>query len=258
MSGDLSWAKFSVGGVGSEVVLVSGTGSGGRGGGVVEGAPHRGEVGEAKEGGRLLLGDLGLDVDGCDVWEGKSFGGAVTALSQDHVLLPSLPCCGGDARGCSGRRYCSPHVCSVRCRDWLYTAAKEKDQTVVFWEIALAYPRRSGWICLVAARILQDARTSDSVSLSSLPPPSPPPMKQPGAARKPYNGPKKALAIALDVGTTFSGVSYALLDPGEIPKIYEVTRYAPRVPSPPHFPFTLSDDLRPFISTIGADIRGLT
>jgi len=60
-------------------------------------------------------------------------------------------------------------------------------------------------------------------------------MKQPGTARKPYNGHRKALAIALDVGTTFSGVSYAVLDPGEIPKIYEVTRYAPRVPSPPHF-----------------------
>jgi len=56
-------------------------------------------------------------------------------------------------------------------------------------------------------------------------------MKQPGL----YNGHKKALTIALDVGTTFSGVSYVVLDPGEIPKIYKVTRYAPRVPSPPHF-----------------------
>ena len=68
-------------------------------------------------------------------------------------------------------------------------------------------------------------------------------MKQSGSIRKPYNGPKKALAIALDVGTTFSGVSYAILDPGEIPKIYEVTRYVPRVPSPPHSHFTLSDAL---------------
>lgn len=68
-------------------------------------------------------------------------------------------------------------------------------------------------------------------------------MKQPGAARKPYNGLKKALVIAFDVGTTFSGVSYALLDPGEIPKIYEVTRY---VFLPRHtFPITLSDASRP-------------
>jgi len=88
-------------------------------------------------------------------------------------------------------------------------------------------------------------------------------MKQPGTARKPYNGPKKALAIALDVGTTFSGVSYAVLDPGEIPKIYEVTRYAPRVPSPPHFPVTLSDVLRPFrvpllLPSLGVETRVLT
>jgi len=88
-------------------------------------------------------------------------------------------------------------------------------------------------------------------------------MKQPGTARKPYNGPKKALAIALDVGTTFSGVSYAVLDPGEIPKIYEVTRYAPRVPSPPHFSVTLTDVLRPFRTlilspSVGLETRVLT
>jgi len=94
-------------------------------------------------------------------------------------------------------------------------------------------------------------------------------MKQPGAARKRYNGNKRALVIALDVGTTFSGVSYALLDPGEIPKIYEVTRYAPRVPSPPHFPFTLSDclaSIAPFcahlhprlFAYVGVGTRGLT
>ena len=70
-------------------------------------------------------------------------------------------------------------------------------------------------------------------------------MKQSGTARKPYTGHKKAIAIALDVGTTFSGVSYAILDPGEVPKIYEVTRYVLHVPSPPHFHFTLSDALCP-------------
>ena len=85
--------------MGSEVVPVSGAGSCGRGGGVVEGAPHRGEVGEVKEGGVLLLGDLGLDVDGCDVCEGKSFRAAVTASTQaasgHHVLLHTLLCGGG-------------------------------------------------------------------------------------------------------------------------------------------------------------------
>ncbi|KAL5486031.1 hypothetical protein ACEPAI_7075 [Sanghuangporus weigelae] len=43
--------------------------------------------------------------------------------------------------------------------------------------------------------------------------------------RKPYNGDRRALVLAFDVGTTFSGVSYAFLDPGEVPKIHGVTRY---------------------------------
>jgi hypothetical protein len=43
--------------------------------------------------------------------------------------------------------------------------------------------------------------------------------------RKPYRGPTRSLVIALDVGTTFSGVSYAILEPGEVPKIHGVTRY---------------------------------
>lgn len=42
--------------------------------------------------------------------------------------------------------------------------------------------------------------------------------------RKPYTGDKRALVIAFDVGTTFSGVSYAFLEPGEVPKIHGVTR----------------------------------
>jgi len=49
-------------------------------------------------------------------------------------------------------------------------------------------------------------------------------MNQLRVTRKRYNGREKGLVIALDVGTTFSGVSYTLLDPGEIPKTHEVTR----------------------------------
>ncbi|KAF8896439.1 hypothetical protein BD779DRAFT_1433886 [Infundibulicybe gibba] len=43
--------------------------------------------------------------------------------------------------------------------------------------------------------------------------------------RKPYGGPSRSLVIAIDVGTTFSGVSYAILEPGEIPKIHGITRF---------------------------------
>ncbi|OSX61856.1 hypothetical protein POSPLADRAFT_1145484 [Postia placenta MAD-698-R-SB12] len=42
---------------------------------------------------------------------------------------------------------------------------------------------------------------------------------------KPYGGTTRKLVIAFDVGTTYSGIAYALLDPGEVPKIQGVTRF---------------------------------
>ncbi|SJL14079.1 uncharacterized protein ARMOST_17534 [Armillaria ostoyae] len=43
--------------------------------------------------------------------------------------------------------------------------------------------------------------------------------------RHPYGGRNQKLVIALDLGTTFSGVSYSILDPGIAPKIKGVTRF---------------------------------
>ncbi|KAK7472084.1 hypothetical protein VKT23_000203 [Stygiomarasmius scandens] len=43
--------------------------------------------------------------------------------------------------------------------------------------------------------------------------------------RKPYHGLFRKLVIAFDVGTTFSGASFAILDPNEVPKIQGVTRF---------------------------------
>ncbi|KAG2015040.1 hypothetical protein CC2G_008346 [Coprinopsis cinerea AmutBmut pab1-1] len=40
-----------------------------------------------------------------------------------------------------------------------------------------------------------------------------------------YGGFKRKLVLAFDVGTTYSGISYSILDPGEVPKIQGVTRY---------------------------------
>ncbi|PCH36670.1 hypothetical protein WOLCODRAFT_92097 [Wolfiporia cocos MD-104 SS10] len=40
-----------------------------------------------------------------------------------------------------------------------------------------------------------------------------------------YNGLQRKLIIAFDVGTTYSGAAYAVLDPGIIPEIKNVTRY---------------------------------
>ncbi|KAI0313393.1 hypothetical protein OF83DRAFT_1175706 [Amylostereum chailletii] len=45
------------------------------------------------------------------------------------------------------------------------------------------------------------------------------------ATRKPFHGLKRGLVIAIDLGTTYSGISYAILDPGHVPEIRPVTRY---------------------------------
>ncbi|THH05593.1 hypothetical protein EW146_g9863 [Bondarzewia mesenterica] len=43
--------------------------------------------------------------------------------------------------------------------------------------------------------------------------------------RKEFQGPKRRLVLAFDLGTTFSGISYAILDPGRVPEIKTVTRH---------------------------------
>ncbi|KAJ6458045.1 hypothetical protein C8R47DRAFT_1188838 [Mycena vitilis] len=43
-------------------------------------------------------------------------------------------------------------------------------------------------------------------------------------SRKPYSGPR-ALVFGIDVGTTFSGLSYSILEPGQIPAIRPITRF---------------------------------
>lgn len=44
------------------------------------------------------------------------------------------------------------------------------------------------------------------------------------ASKEPYRGTSRKLVLALDVGTTYSGVSYCILDPGEVPKINVVAK----------------------------------
>ncbi|KAE9395089.1 hypothetical protein BT96DRAFT_163469 [Gymnopus androsaceus JB14] len=48
--------------------------------------------------------------------------------------------------------------------------------------------------------------------------------------RKPFAGSQRGLVIAFDVGTTFSGVSYSVLDPGVEPEIKGVTRFPGQSP----------------------------
>lgn len=40
-----------------------------------------------------------------------------------------------------------------------------------------------------------------------------------------FTGPYRGLVLSFDIGTTFSGAAYAILDPGQIPKILPITRY---------------------------------
>ncbi|EPT00710.1 hypothetical protein FOMPIDRAFT_150495 [Fomitopsis schrenkii] len=42
---------------------------------------------------------------------------------------------------------------------------------------------------------------------------------------RPYSGSSRKLVIAIDVGTTYSGAAYCILDPGVIPKVWSVTRF---------------------------------
>ncbi|KAH9940112.1 uncharacterized protein BXZ73DRAFT_99109 [Epithele typhae] len=44
-------------------------------------------------------------------------------------------------------------------------------------------------------------------------------------ALQPYSGSVRKLVLGIDVGTTYSGIAYAILDPGEVPVIHGVTRF---------------------------------
>ncbi|RDB20703.1 Heat shock protein 12A [Hypsizygus marmoreus] len=45
------------------------------------------------------------------------------------------------------------------------------------------------------------------------------------SSQKPYTGSSRKLVLAFDVGTTYSGVSYSVLNPGQVPEIKAVTRF---------------------------------
>ncbi|KAF5374607.1 hypothetical protein D9615_008998 [Tricholomella constricta] len=47
----------------------------------------------------------------------------------------------------------------------------------------------------------------------------------PPSTRTPYTGSSRKLVLAFDVGTTYSGISYSILDPGQVPEIKGVTRF---------------------------------
>ncbi|KAG2043946.1 hypothetical protein BDR03DRAFT_940321 [Suillus americanus] len=73
--------------------------------------------------------------------------------------------------------------------------------------------------------------------------------------REPYKGSTRKLVLAFDVGTTFSGVSYCMLDPGEVPVIRGVARYPAqdRVGGDSKIPSILYYDLQGDVRAVGAE-----
>ncbi|KAG1830170.1 hypothetical protein EV424DRAFT_1581208 [Suillus variegatus] len=75
-------------------------------------------------------------------------------------------------------------------------------------------------------------------------------------SREPYEGPTRKLVLAFDVGTTFSGVSYCILDPGEVPVIRGVARYPAQecVGGDSKIPSILYYNLQGDVRAVGAEV----
>ncbi|KAK0222701.1 hypothetical protein EDD85DRAFT_860799 [Armillaria nabsnona] len=75
------------------------------------------------------------------------------------------------------------------------------------------------------------------------------------AVRKPYSGSRRKLVLAFDLGTTFSGISYTVLDPGTIPEIKGVTRFPSQehVGSDAKIPTIMYYDNEGTVKAIGAE-----
>ncbi|KAF8333699.1 hypothetical protein F5887DRAFT_1063656 [Amanita rubescens] len=73
--------------------------------------------------------------------------------------------------------------------------------------------------------------------------------------RGPFSGGARKLVMAFDVGTTYSGASYALLDPGIVPEIHGVTRFPAqqRVGGDSKIPTVLYYDKEGEVRAVGAE-----
>ncbi|KZV77329.1 hypothetical protein PENSPDRAFT_747068 [Peniophora sp. CONT] len=73
------------------------------------------------------------------------------------------------------------------------------------------------------------------------------------SARKVFHGGKRRLVLAFDLGTTYSGVSYAILDPGNIPRIQTVSRYPGQEAGDAKIPTIIYYDKRGKAVALGAE-----
>ncbi|KAJ7511445.1 hypothetical protein B0H11DRAFT_1955126 [Mycena galericulata] len=74
--------------------------------------------------------------------------------------------------------------------------------------------------------------------------------------RKPYSG-ARALVFGIDVGTTFSGISYSILEPGQVPVIRSITRFPGQqeVGGDSKVPTAIFYDREGIVRAEGADTR---
>lgn len=92
-------------------------------------------------------------------------------------------------------------------------------QTIVMRTVIQGPPRSEGNTRLVYIISIELRLTlAGTVALGGQENPSP------MFLRQPYQGSSRKLVLAFDVGTTFSGISYCILDPGEVPTIRGVSK----------------------------------
>ncbi|KAJ3815434.1 hypothetical protein F5876DRAFT_85802 [Lentinula aff. lateritia] len=72
--------------------------------------------------------------------------------------------------------------------------------------------------------------------------------------RKPFAGTQQGLVLAIDVGTTYSGCSFSVLDPGVVPEIKGVTRFPAQAPGgSSKIPSVLYYDSAGKVQAVGAE-----
>ncbi|KAF8901908.1 hypothetical protein CPB84DRAFT_1708063 [Gymnopilus junonius] len=75
------------------------------------------------------------------------------------------------------------------------------------------------------------------------------------SSRNAYIGTRRKLVLAFDIGTTYSGISYSILDPGRVPAIKGVTRYPAQelISGASKIPTIIYYDLAGKVRAVGAE-----
>lgn len=74
--------------------------------------------------------------------------------------------------------------------------------------------------------------------------------------REAFHGDRRRLVLAFDIGTTFSGISYTILDPGEVPEVRGVTRFLGNEECSGKVPSVIYYDKWGKVCSVGAEATG--